>query len=41
MKIKNIELFEINSYFNGTGRGRVMIFREALWGRVKMFQSFC
>ena len=41
MKIKNIELFEINSYFNGTGRGRVIIFREGLWGRVKIFQSFC
>ena len=37
----NIELYEINSDFNGTGRGRVIISREGLWGRVKIFQSFC
>ena len=41
MANKNIELCEINSDFNGTGRGRVIIFREGLWGRVKIFQSFC
>ena len=41
MANKNIEFYEINSDFNGTGRGRVIIFREGLWGRVKIFQSFC
>ena len=41
MANKNIELYEINSNFNGKGRGRVIIFREGLWGRVKILQSFC
>ena len=30
MANKNIEPYEINSDFNGTGRGRIIIFREGL-----------